>query len=149
MMTGIQRLQATQYQTSLDRQAHHQEGVENAVDAHASKVEESYDKALLEIEKDKQARKTQSIFTLLGAIFMGPLIGSMIGSAIGGAANDGAEGASREAKKDNEIATMEADKAFDAFQDARGELEDAQAQQRDVAKFARELRDMGWTGTNG
>lgn len=146
--SGIQRLQATQYQSSLQTQTHGREDVERAVDEHGQQVETAYQESLKEIEKEAAARKTQSIWTLIGAIVLGPLIGSAIGGAIGGAANDGDEDAAREAHKKSELASLEADKAFEHFEDARSDLEDQQRQAKDVQKFARELRDAGWTGTN-
>lgn len=147
MTSGIQRLQATQYEASLSNQAHQEEGVDRALERHEQCVETGYQQSLVEIEKSKEARETQSLATLLGTVFGGLLVGTAVGSAIGGALNDGDEAAAREAKKQTDIAGMEADKAFDQFQDLRGEIEDSQSRERDVQKLARELRDGAWIGT--
>lgn len=152
-VNGIQRLQTMSYQSTLENRSQGKDDVERAIEQHQSHVDQAYEQDLLAIEKDEQARETKSGFTLFGAIFgaltggiVGLFLGSMISGAVGEAANDGAEDAARQAEKESELAGLEVDRAFDRFEDARSELDDQRSRARDVQKFARELRDAGWTG---
>ncbi|MFO0727914.1 MAG: hypothetical protein U1E65_29310 [Myxococcota bacterium] len=146
--SGISRLQSTQYASNLENKNGDKSDVENAVKDHLARTNDAYQHHLEQIEKEKEARETKSIWTLIGAIFLGPLIGTAIGGAIGDAANDGDEGAAREAKKQVGISDMEVDKAFDKFQNARDNLDEAQKNTESVEKFSNELRDAKFIGTN-
>lgn len=146
-ISGISRLQSTQYESNLENKKGDQTDVENAVKEHQARTTDAYKHHLKQIEKEKAARETQSTWTLIGAIFLGPLIGTAIGNAIGGAANDGDEEAGRAAKKQVGISDMEVDKAYDKFENARSSLDEAQRNARDVEKFSNELRDAKFIGT--
>jgi hypothetical protein len=145
-INGISRLQSYQSQARVDKEANARDQAGDALTQHAKKIDESHKLSLAEVEKSKAAREEQSVFTLIFAIVLGPLIGSAIGSAIGGAANDDTEAEARELKKQTTLTDLQTDRAFDRFQDKKGELEEARAQLRDTQKFAREVRDMGWNG---
>lgn len=146
-ISGISRLQSTQHAASLENKNGNQDDVENAVKDHKDRTQQAYKTHLAEIEKAKEARETKSIWTLIGAIFLGPLIGTAIGGAIGDAANEGDEDLSRELKKQHGVLDLEVDKSFDRFNEAKNELDDSNDQARQTEKFSRELRDYKWTGT--
>ena len=145
-INGISRLQSFQSQARVDKEANARDQAGDALAQHAKKIDESYKLSLAEVEKNKAAREEQSIFTLVFAIVLGPLIGTAIGSAIGGATNDDTEAEARELKKQATLTDVATDRAFDRFQDKKGDLEQARAELSDTQKFAREVRDMGWTG---
>lgn len=145
-ISGIRQLNQFQYATSVDKEKGAKENVDASLKNHKEFVETAYKQNLAEIEKNKEARETQSTWTLIGAIVLGPFIGSAIGGAIGGAANDGDEAAGRELKKQGSISDMGAERAMDAFGEARSRLEETKSDRQGLEKFGAELRDASWSG---
>lgn len=147
-ISGISRLQKTQYASNVSKEEAGKQNVDASLKNHKEFIEASHGQSLGEIQKNKEAREEQSIWTLLGAIFLGPLVGSLIGGAIGGATNDGEEEAARELKKEASVSDMGAEKAMDQFAEARAALEDTKSEASNLTKFGAELRETGWIGTS-
>ncbi|MCK6547196.1 hypothetical protein L6R52_15200 [Myxococcota bacterium] len=141
---GIQRLQQVKAQDVADESIEASDKVNRALEKHKKHTDESYKEALTEVEKNREAREASSLGQILGTIFGGPIIGTLIGSAIAGWANDGDEAAAREAKKQVGLEDMQAQKAYDQLDEAKKGLEELRSDDKDVAKFGKELREMGW-----
>lgn len=144
--SGISRLQHAQYASNIGKEANAKDDVDASLKKNLEYAEKAHKQTHAQIQKDKEAREKEQGWTLLGAIFLGPLIGSAIGGAIGKSVNDDEQEAAQQLKKQSAMSDHEAEKAMDEFGSARAALEDSKKGVRDAEKFGEELREQGWTG---
>lgn len=140
MATAVQNMQTARFLSNHDRQNAAEEEKGNAIAEQRSKIEEVRTNRITEVKEQVEAMDTNSFWTTLGTIVLGPVVGTLIGMGVGGLANNGSEDASREAHTAAGVANIERGKAEEDFDNAVDDLEDAKGAEEQLEKFAKELR---------
>lgn len=148
MMNGVGRLQQARFEGFMDSQDKMSDAMDRAESQHQRAIDEGYAEAMKEIEANQEARKKKSIFTLLGTLFLGPLIGTAIGNAVGEAVNEGDQKEAEAAKRKVNEADRQVEDSWDTFKDTKEDLDSVMDQAEQIRKVSQELDQLGWIGTD-
>ena len=140
-LNGIQALQQTRMEGSLDKRDAAEDGQEDAIATTKANIQKTYDKRMAKIEEDRKAREKERLGTLFGTIFLGPLIGTLIGKAIGNGLADGNKDNALELQKEGDIGALMTEKSTDRMMESQEDYQQAMEATEEVSRFSDELRD--------
>lgn len=136
---SVEALQLVRYQDmqASEDAAEDQRTARRADQAQA--IEETRTARYEKIAEEAKARDERALATFIGTLIC-PLIGTMIGGAIGQYCGNDNREAAQAAQMEAGLSEIQRTKAKGEFEEAREDIDEVQAQNQNVEKFGRELR---------